>query len=245
MSEKSYGELQDKIMNSEAYKIYRRLQRLKINFEIFRRNYDDFKSLLIKLEDTEWFLQLWQPKNRKELEIVLIEITRRLFNLVASAKSFIDYSRDIVRKNYSGTKFYKQYRKEVRVRFINNSMTQFVEDLRNYSVHYSFPLAEATVNAESDLIGKGIHINHNIVLEKNNLLKWSNWQKGKAFLETSDEQIVVDDLMGKYFEAVSSFFKWTMERLRNLHSKELIWLEETTKPFGDLRKAIQKDLDAK
>jgi len=243
MTKNNFGEIQDEVMNSEAYKIYRRLERLHINFEIFRRNYEEFKSLLVKLEDTEKFLQLWQPRNRKQLEIVLIEITRHLFNVVASAKSFVDYTRNIISGNYSGTEFYQMYKKEVSKRFINNSMIHFVEDLRNYSIHYSFPLASARVNARSDFKNKGVLIHHNIILDKNDLLKWSNWQKGKTFLKTASEQIIVDDLMGNYFKAISNFFIWTMEQLKSLHSEELVWLEVTTKPFGDFWKTIQDDLD--
>ena len=63
----------------------------------------------------------------KEMHLVLGEVTRKLHNFIASAKTYIDHTRAVIRDWYAGTDFLKEYNKEIEHRFVGNPLTGFIE----------------------------------------------------------------------------------------------------------------------
>ncbi|HSG42565.1 MAG TPA: hypothetical protein VLA72_05370, partial [Anaerolineales bacterium] len=67
-------------------------------------------------------------------------------------------------------------------------------------------------------------------LNKLSLLQWSNWpQKSKSYLDAADEKIDIVDLVDDYYKQINDFHEWLHKRLKEVHAKELVWLEEMKK----------------
>ncbi len=161
--------------------------------------------------------------------LILREITRLLHNLVASAKSLVDHTRRFINAWYSGTDFLEEYQQEVEKRFVGNPVAGFVEDLRNYTLHYQLPPATALFEVRNELESKEQIATQTIVLNKADLLQWSNWDKGKPYLEVADDRIVVQEIIGQYIQAVQAFHQWMRSRLMEIHAEELKWLAEMSR----------------
>jgi len=58
-------------------------------------------------------------------------------------------------------------------------------------------------------------------LDKNLLEKWNNWEKGKVYLASADENIKIIDLIDAYFISIMEFQWWLRKYYSNAHRAEL------------------------
>lgn len=221
------GLLSLQVYQSEAYQIYTRFQTFAGNYFVFERNYQELNKLLSAAQDPKTFLDLWIQSKIPEMVIVIRELTRLLHNFLASAKTLVEHTRALVDDWYKGTEFAEEYQKEIQKRFIGNPITGFVEDLRNYSLHFRLPFTGAIVRFVEDPTTKEFEPNQSFILPKAELMKWQNWSnKGKVYLESANEEISIQQIVDMYFQDVSSFHSWMLQRLEDIHSEDLRWLDE-------------------
>lgn len=225
--------LQKQIQDSEALKIHHRLKMLDLTHHIIVRNYRDLQMYLKVTQNPESFAKLWVVGKEHELDLAMAEVTRYLLNFVGSAKARIDITRNIMKRSYHTHKFYKEYRAQVDARFTKVPLAQFIEDLRNYSLHYRLPIAGADWEIVSYPHGKSIPYQA-FMLDKEELQQanWK-WPKGYAFLEGCSDKIRISDLVEKYFTIIQDFHYWMMIKLRSIHRQELEWLNEKSKIVQD------------
>jgi hypothetical protein len=172
-------------------------------------------------------LKLWGLRNRRKLETVINETLRLLHNYLASAKSLVDQTRVVIRTWYKETEFLKEYEAQIISRFGNNPMTGFIEDLRNFNLHYSIPVTNATFSIQIDKETGLDTFNHSFVLVKSSLLEWSGWtEKGKTFLSASNDEIEIGSLVDGYYEQILDFHSWLVNKLQEIHKEDLAWLAE-------------------
>lgn len=222
------GELSRQVYESEAFQIYARFVTLTTNYFVFDRNQQEMMKLLAAMQQPSNVRRLWDHDNRRELHVVLRELTRLLLNLVASATSLVAHTRRLIDSWYGDTEFKGEYEQQVEERFTGNPTVGFVEDLRNYAVHYRLPTMTAVLEFTTDPQTQEAVPVHRIVLDKTSLLEWSGWKrrKGKPYLETADDPIALRKVIEEYSQDVRSFHQWMHKRLRELHAAELAWLEE-------------------
>jgi len=177
--------LAQEVHKSNAIKYAGRIETLRTNLFVFNRNYQELKNLIEVGNNQEKMLKLWDLRNRRQLETVINEVLRLLHNFLASAKSLVDQTRVVIRTWYKETEFIKEYKTQVTSRFVNNPMTGFIEDLRNFNLHYSLPITHATFSIQIDKETGYNTTDFSFVLIKTGLLDWSGWEKGKNFLITS------------------------------------------------------------
>ncbi len=193
---------------------------LRANFYVFDKNYEQMKKLIEYLNDSEdIFIRLNDIQNVQD---ILAEMARLLHNFIASAKSLVEYTRKLMNERYKNENFYEQYQSEVRARFISNHLSGFIEELRNYVLHYSLPLGSIntsmTRNPETDLCDMRISFR----LKKVNLLLWDGWtaKKGRAFLNHTDDEIDIERLIDDYYKQTVSIQVWTCKN---------IWIHQAVK----------------
>ena len=174
--------------------------------------------------------ELWDLPNRHQLNSVIYEILRLLHNFLASAKSLLSQTRVAVPSWYERTDFLKEYYEQVTSRFTNNPITKFIEDLRNYNLHYSLPITHATFSIHFEKETEKNNMSYSFVLVKSGLLEWSRWSKeGKNFLRNSGDQIDIGNLVDEYYKQILDFHSWLINRLLEVHKEDLAWLAEMRK----------------
>ena len=230
-----FSDLISEYYESEALKIYFRLKVLDASYYVFEQNYGELMELLTKIREPANYEKLWNDK--KGLDMHLLELTRLLHNLVASVMSLVEHTRIIINAHYKGTNFYDEYEKEKKNRFVNNRITGFVQELRNYTLHYGLPFATANLGLEVDPGTQETTFTNPITLDKARLLEWGGWtqKKGKPYLDAADDHIEIQIIMEEYSQAARDFQQWMWNRLQDIHADELKWLEKTKR---EIRKAL-------
>jgi hypothetical protein len=230
----SPAEISRKVQESVAYKNFQRILEFDKNFFIFDRNYKDLKSAIEKFSEPESISLLF---DHRESQLILYHICRLVHNFLASAKTLLEHTRNLTRENYEKTDFYEQYCKEVEIRFLDNPITGFIEDFRNYSLHYSLPITGFRISVINDK-EKNIQTEHVIFfIEKKSLLKWSNWKKGKAFLEMGNEEIEIEVLIDDYYQQIFDFHGWINKKLDSIHSSEIECLQKQQLEIDEFMKS--------
>jgi hypothetical protein len=219
------------VYDSEAYQIYNRLLTLDTNLFVFEKNYRDLKLAISKFTSPENIDLLW---NQQEAQTILNHIIRFFHNFLASAKTLVDHTRLLIREWYKETEFIDEYQSQIQIRFSKNPLSTFIEDLRNYTLHYSLPLCGVSIEVTTDKETEEQSENVAFFVEKETLMKWSNWDKGKAFLEIADERIFVEEIADLYHEQVLDFHVWMNSRLEQIHAAELNWLTEMNSRVQEL-----------
>ena len=218
--------LSAQVYGSEAYRVRLRFEAMDTNFFVFDRNHGEIVKLLAAVQDPKTRDKLWTQEKRREMLTVLRELIRLLHNLVASAKTLVDHTRWLIGDWYADTEFLAEYQREVQERFAENEITGFVEDLRNYAMHYRLPPLTALFEVKVDAETKAQTATQTVVLEREDLQQWSRWEKGKAYLATAADKIPLGEVIERYYEDVRDFHQWMRNRLAEIHADELQWLRE-------------------
>jgi hypothetical protein len=217
---RNLGSIAEEMLASEAWEIESRFGMLGINYYVFETNYEELKRLLDKIQIPD---QMWKSG---EVNSIMYELTRLLHNFLASAKMLVDHTRHVMRDWYSGTSLYDEYQSEIEKRFATNRLSAFIEDLRNYALHYQLPVTasriEVTRGAET-----GSYVERAAFeLSRAKLREWSGWNKGRNYLYQSDEDIVIEYLVDQYFHEVQNLHQWIGASLAEEHAEDLQWLED-------------------
>jgi hypothetical protein len=228
--------LQLAAVNSEPYKIQSELSELLVSYYTFDKNHHELRNLLSAAQDPEAFYDLWVMDKQKEQEEVMREVSRLLHNFLSSAMTLVAHTRNTLRRLYGDTEFWTEYQDEVRKRFSENTLHHFIQELRNYSLHYRLPLAAARVSlvqhAEPDMA---------YLLERDELLGQSfDWKKAMGFLEEAEEEIILKKVIDEYHAEARDFRVWLERRIEAIHSEEFAWLSQMHKRHQELLEPMRR-----
>ena len=219
--------LYDEIVESKAYQVRLRMQVLETNYYVFDRNYQDFIRLIGAVEHPDSFSKVWTSDKKSVMQSVLSEIARLLQNLVA-AESLVEHIRNLMNDWYKDSVFLGQYQHEVSRRFGDSQRVKFVEDLRNYCLHFRLPpvAGQFEIRQENDV---PIQM---IMLDKAELLTWDGWTaNAKQFLAASDDRIRLGEVAKQYHSEVTEFYQWMRLQIAKRHATELEWLDENLQRY--------------
>jgi len=235
------GSLTDQIRASDGYRYQMRIQVLSSNYYIFERNFQEFIKLLEEVENPDSFPKVWSPDKAPVLQQVMREVARLLQNLVASAKSLVDHTRNLVREWYECSDFMELYQAEIDLRFAQNPTAQFVEDLRDYCLHYRLPPISATLSIDQ----VSPHGKQTIQLDKSELLQWKRWPKvSLQFLGSASERIELESVCLQYYAGVRDFHRWMRKQLVTRHRADLEWLGTAVAKYREMEVAIEQQYSA-
>jgi len=158
---------------------------------------------------------------------------RRLHNLLASAKTLVDLVRVMVNSHYDGTTFHDEYLREIKTRFADDPLTQFVHGLRNYMLHYGLPLTSAEMEIKAGEAEGQLSITSRFVLYLNALAEWDGWNgPAKTFLDAQESDLDILPFTEQYHAKIQSYHAWIQARIAELHADDLRWLDEMRGKLG-------------
>lgn len=232
----SPAEITQRVYQSDAYKIYTRLLTLDTNFFVFERNYQDLKLAIEMFSKPERIPLLF---DQGESQVILNHMIRFVHNYLAAAKTLVDHTRTLINDWYKETAFLDAYQSQIKIRFANNHLSGFIEDLRNYALHFNMPITGLRIEVRNNPETKVQTERVTFFIEKKTLIQWSNWAKGKKFLLEADKEIVIEKLVDEYFQQVLDFHRWMHQQLEEIHSAELHWLTEMNQRVQELLKSMR------
>lgn len=209
---------QEKIFQSEGWKIFQKIDSLKLSFSIFQTNYQELDKLL-KAYSTNYDLviSLMDVKNRQGQDAYYKEVTRLLHNFLSSVKSLVDHTRVFCEMEYKENDFLAIYRAKVQEEFASKPLVKFVQDLRNYALHKKLPIAGSQFNFS---VHSGT--SHYITLDINDLRDWDKWSaKSKEYIAGLKGTTNLKDIVDDYFQTTVSFYSWFGDSQAEIHQKEL------------------------
>ncbi len=78
------------------------IYQLNMNYEMLKDNYDELRQQFEKFHDQEVIQEVWNNIN-PELDNMIFNLSRRLFNFVSLAKALVEVNRNLIRKKFTGT----------------------------------------------------------------------------------------------------------------------------------------------
>lgn len=200
------------------------IQMMQMNYIVFRMNYGELRRLHQQFDQPLNFREVAMQTERGQ-QLVLdttIEFTRLLHNFLASAKMLVDVTRRWVRQQFTNSTFLSEYNTEIKNRFANNVQAQFLEDLRNFTLHRTLPISVPELRMH-EIDEHTLKSSLSIVLRKDFLLEWDGWSElGNIQIQMAFEgDVDILSICNQYFDNVTEFTQWLFWRARELFSTEV------------------------
>lgn len=214
--------LEEQIRKSKGYQIHQRLSYMVNVFAIYNRNYFRLRRLCRGFSTPEAIMPLWDEERREDLRMMLQELQTDLHNYLAALKTLIDHTRVVVNRAYSEQEFIKEYQARIETEFDKNPPARFLQDLRNYMLHYSLPAASSEVSVTKDQdTGEAVTQSRATII-KYELLSWPEWSSpSKEYLEGAGDEIDLLELIDAHESKIREFNDWLLKRLNAVHADEL------------------------
>jgi|SRR5690554_257133 len=155
-----------------------------------------------------------------------------IFNYLSGAKALIDFTRIHYKKYYSKKNQIIGYKEKIKENFIDCSLHNFIQEFRNYVLHYGVPplsISKSINSLENDKVTHRIEIDKKVLLESN-----FNWKKtSRDFINSvywekfQDIQL----LFAEYFETLREFQNWYYLQQKTLFSKYLKEIDDDNLAF--------------
>jgi hypothetical protein len=228
---KSIIDLHNELNAMPEYILENKLRTLELSLYVFNKNYFELNKLLNVYKDTQKALTLWEETNRHVQDAFHLEITRLFHNFVTSVKSLIAHTRIIYRDVYGENNKFPEYQQEVNKLFAQNPLAQFIEDVRDYCLHYS----HLPIYSEMNYVVSPPKFESIIRLSVEIIKKYSNWSPlGKQYLETQKEDTDVTALVAEYYNLATNFHKWMQSCQLQIHREEFAKLNKKKKELAEL-----------
>lgn len=209
-------DLQEELLRMPEWERLSEVRQFTLSLEIFQRNAQDFRTLLDHATTPPTSVQLWSVPNRPLLEQFQREVARQLHNFVAAAFSLVDHARRFVGRQYKGTQTFPDYEPEVKRRFAEEPLCQFVQGLRNYSIHRKPPPIGSRMT-----LAQGQAPHHKVYVPKAALLDFDWNATARRFLNGADDEIDVQAILNSYSAHVTAFYEWMFKRLQEIHADDV------------------------
>lgn len=222
-------EIQQAIHASAGMRFINREHGRSFSLNIFRTNARELIEALRHVSDPEHGLHLMALDNREAGTQAHREVSRRIHNFVAAAKTLVDHTRVFMKKHYDQTSIWSAYNEEVTNRFSKNPVAKFVHDLRNYMLHCGLPNSSMFVrfsqNPEepdqpSQILTTGVG------LGTEELKGWDGWTSpARAYLDSVGEEVPIELLVRTYTSQVEEFQTWIEAQLLEFHTDDIANLD--------------------
>ena len=204
--------------------IYRSLQALQSSFQVFEGNFAELVKLLEPLEDPrEALFNYAAPDKRENLDNLIEETKRLLHNFLASVKSLVDHTRVIVNRLYpEDHEFRGEYQRKLNQDLANNVLQKFVQNLRNYTQHYTLPILALQIT----FLGESNDLNMTLRMDIEILKQWDKWGSSRAYLDSLKDGLPIIALASRYYILIQDFYIWLSERQSEIHQADFDLLEK-------------------
>lgn len=226
----------NRLYNLTEYQTVGQIYELTSINKIHSLNFEKLKEHLVRLPN----LKSSTSGNRIDISIYAkiekvkydFELLQHLNNYLSAAFSVVDYSRKHFEKYYDN-QILSDYSRKISTNFSKNPLHRFMQDFRNYVLHFGIPKLSTTKQltpSENDWL-----TDHYITLDLRDLLNSSyDWKSlSKSYLEsrTSDE-IKLLPLFEEYFNLLNGFQNWYKKKQREIFSNEISIIEKAESDFS-------------
>lgn len=213
----------DEIEKSEGYRIDTKSFELENSFKIMVINYGF-------LEDITKNITTFSVDEKDKQHIRMIECTRCFVNFLCSAVAFKDHFRKYITKVYGSTEVALdgKYQQKICEEFAGDSITGFIEALRNIYAHDSVP----PVGFQANIVDGRLVTRFVLFLEKLDIDS-DLFSKGKKFIESEKGEFVdAQEICFKYIS--KTIFPWLMVTQSEFHKKDFENLETLKQRARDI-----------
>lgn len=238
---KEYRRLRKLRDASEGYRVLRRRLTLSNALDVFQDNHAELKKFLNHIATPSVMAHMWAEAHRYRLDHAQREAARLLHNYVAATFSLVDSTRRFVEKHYAGTELLKEYEARVKRDFSGAPLHRFLQQLRNYTIHYSLPPMKAQTKFKRRVDGGdgGHDFENGFWLDIERLREWDDWTgKGREYLESLGKEAKLDNIIDAYEPVVVEFHGWLQNRIRTEHAadtKETLEIERRLREIDETR----------
>ena len=199
--------LQRAIARSPGLRAEDTYMRLLVGVNIAKKNLEELRAALVRYQDSQFALWVWDEADRSRLTSFLAEVARLLHNYLAGAESLVHHLDTAAKREFGEPSLANDYLVEKR-QLLDTPLGHFMRRLRNYSIHVGVPdaVARMTITAEAGM-------NSSVLLNLDKLKQWKGFE-GKAghFLSSLDASPDVLSLVNDHSEKVFGLSLWVLKR---------------------------------
>jgi hypothetical protein len=183
------------------------IQRLGFSVGLLERNHTELAVAIRHLTAPAVAHEMSGVDDRWHRQEAMREVVSLLHNYLAAAKSLVDHTRRVVRKPYQPSSLQEECDRQIKSRFLDDPLVQFLEDLREMAQHYRLPSIRHTTTIQNEG-GRG-RMEIRMQLTKDDLSQYSGWcAKSRTYLANSGEGIDILALAEEYHSRVTAFHTW-------------------------------------
>ena len=230
------ADLDEKKEGLPGFKIALHISELKTSKYIENKNFDNLNGFILKNLGNQVLLSI---NNHEDFLIFRQEMFRLLLNYLASIAALKDISRNI--KNKLNEKIRIQYDEQIKVMTLDYTI-DFLQNLRNYTLHKKLPLFSVKFSAyRKNIFDEKMEIKQVLYLKKNELLKWKKWSKNsRNFIKSHEkDELDLSEIINNYHIHVEGFTNYFIYTIREEYKIELTELETINKRMSDLFKELK------
>lgn len=201
------------LFKSDGWQAVNRIGTFIEMYAILIGNYNELMRVISKIQNVQ------EPLVERHQDLTY-NLNRYIFNFLASTKALIDNCRKMM-SFYKNTDIYEKYQGKINELFLNNPMTAFIQDFRNYQTHFKLEFSELSDDDEIVFLTQGL------------LQNSEQWNKlSKEYITQCGENIVLKSLCEDYFKLLEVFYMWLVGELKEFHKKDLIERKELAAKYG-------------
>jgi len=134
-----FGELQNRILGHPGKPIFDALRVYDMSKFILDGNTLMLRQLICILEDPKDPAQISGVDRRSHLQWLFGDVNRHFHNFLTSITTLVDHTRNLMKEDFVTIQHRQEYQLRVKTVFATDPLSQFLQDCRNYTTHYSVP----------------------------------------------------------------------------------------------------------
>lgn len=210
---KSFSDALEAIEDTEGGRLWRSLKELEDSVYVLEANITDLLDEISLFADRSKNSSFWHQAGGSEAERHTRAVKRKLSNCTASLMALVEHARA-----FQGKFPVDGYADELRNNFSTPGLHKFLQDLRNYNIHWRMAQTNWVISSGSEATSRHARF----VVHKSELLAWDKWTKeAKKYIEAMDDSLDVYEAFSTYRTHVQKFYTWHQGEFCRKNSAEL------------------------
>lgn len=227
---KKPGHLHAALISMPEFILRQQIESINTSIYIFDQNFVELKTLLEFIINDPKSFPLTFQENRDKQHKVQLETLRLLHNFVAASLTLIDHTRNYYKELYGDTDKFPDYQLK-KAEFEKDPLSQFVKCLRIYCQHYYSPNILVQESFFQNPDGSQA-MGRKVLLSKDDLITFDGWSPiAKKYLNKHDKNIDVLEVTETYRTKVIDFYRWFINRQKEIHKDELSHVAQKENEF--------------
>jgi hypothetical protein len=209
-----YGKLHEEILAHPGYRLLQLLTAHSMSKNILSGNCFQLRKLLEVIHDPQNIDRFWAIENRQHLRDLQSEAIRHFHNFLASVKTAVEHTRNFMRDNAIRPEHQAEYQEKIDQVFVNDPLSKFLEDFRNFMLHRSLPLTEMTLDISTSA--------STLYVDLIKMEDWEEWKEpSRRFIAANKPKVSMMRLIDEYEEKAKAFYEWFYPRFQHYYEREI------------------------